>query len=355
MNSEFNVLSYIKNNNEKTYLCQDGSFKKDIKEVLPIELVFVSSIYDTMFFRLKCFNKFYLTCNLENDKIDLVEKENDYNLLYKQNLSDRIYFVKERNLSVSENQISTQNLETRTRNMYGGYNEDKILKLEKINDKMFDLFTNGFCILDCDLYSSMKEDFMKAREIVHSSSEKRIHDILKKDVCFQRLLCHPEIKNLIKRIFGDDYHITTYSSNRVKKDNEQCGYHVDYPYHNLFAPYPIETLGLQLLILLDDFRPENGGTEIIKGSHTLKYFPNHEDIQKMQDKKIKLKAKKGSVVIWLGKLWHNEGKSEEEELRAALLANFSPLKIEAKDKVKSDFTFTSEGLELQDDKLVFSN
>lgn len=51
-----------------------------------------------------------------------------------------------------------------------------------------------------------------------------------------------------------------------------------------------------------------------------------------------LVAKKGSIVIWLGNLWHREGKSEVEETRSALLANFSPLSIPAKENVTDMYT-----------------
>jgi hypothetical protein len=331
-----NTLTLHKDN-KNYFLSYEGTFSDDYTQILPIEVELVSNSPTINFFRIKIYNN-YLTC--VKGEICFISEKNDSNLLYKMNLNNRIFFLQENRYIVDKNfKLDTEEeLNIRSFNQIPAEIKFGYRSCTKVQE----LFINGIVTLDFNLETLLKDDFNKAREIVNTSSHKRM-ELLELDVCFQKLLSYIEIKKFIKNVFKVDFHLTTFSSNRVNKNFSQPGWHVDYPYHNITTPYPVETLGLQLLILLDDFRTDNGGTEYIIGSHVYRKFPSSKDIDMNLNKHRQLVAKKGSVVLWLGKLWHQEGVSQVEEYRSALLANFSPLHVPAKNDVKNQFKYKSEG------------
>lgn len=349
-----NFLTLVKNNKEY-YLNYNGVFSENIREILPIQVEFISINNEKQFFRIKCFNNYYITNT--NGNILLCEK-NDNNILYKQSLDTKIYFVVGSYLYNNNMTLSIKEYEPLTRTItFNNYSEDICFGSGTVT-LLQRLFLDGIVTMDINLEKEMTEEFNKARNIINSCNEKRVCDLLSKDVCFQKLLSFKKIKEFISSIFNHyEYHLTTYTSNRVNKNN--CvpgGWHVDYPYHDIQQSkdgYPKEILGLQLLILLDDFTVENGGTQYILGSHIHRKFPNENDLNSNKEYYRQLTGKRGSVVIWLGKLWHTEGKSHIDEYRSALLANFSPLNVKAKDNVINMFRYENEGFKIEKDKIVF--
>ena len=183
------------------------------------------------------------------------------------------------------------------------------------------LYHDGIVITDFTLNS---ECLSWARSYVHNLSEMRSHCI---ETLWQmmKLIGDLNIRSFVKAFYqGKRCHLSTFSSVNLRKEDPQEGWHVDWPYHTMNAPFPSETLGLQCMILLDDFTKENGATYFVRGSHTSRKhvcggYENERII-----------ANKGTVVFWLGKLWHCGGKNTMDFGRAALLANFSPEHVPAK-------------------------
>jgi len=175
-------------------------------------------------------------------------------------------------------------------------------------------------------------DLTTVSKLVHESPHTRISDLFQMgDDDFWEVLSDPSVHFILKQIFPHGYHCTTFSSNNLRTGIDESGWHCDYPYHNLSSPYPKDTLGVQVIWALDDFTPENGATWFVPGSHRELAFPPREiDLSK----KLAL-IKKGQIILYLGKLWHTQGINITDVPRGALLANFSPLNIPAKDSIAS--------------------
>jgi|688.fasta_scaffold115373_2 hypothetical protein len=335
------------------YLGFNGQLISDVRKALPVEVVYISECLGML--RLKIFINQYITPN--NKSITLTNTATDNNIFVIQN--------KFNGFNSSETQVILS-----IDNFILGYYDGTICLIKQLDlsrttpilpphfclnqakTKLQDLFLNGIVVLDLDL--SNTDDFKTADHIVKSSEHKRISDLLRVNLCFQRLLAHPIIRFFLQEVFNQEFHLTTFSSNRVNRHTSQRGWHVDYPYHDLVeTSFLTELLGIQLLILLNDFTPQNGATEYILGSHSFRRFPNPDDLNECKHLHRQLEAKKGSVVIWLGSLWHTEGLSKVDEMRAALLANFSPMSCKSKDDISSMYTF-KDGFDLVDNKIVYS-
>lgn len=169
--------------------------------------------------------------------------------------------------------------------------------------------------------------------MVHESPHSRISNLFELDEeLFWGILSDPSLHSILCKIFPDGYHCTTFSSNNLRKgDEDKRNWHCDYPYHNMQSPYPEETLGVQVIWTLDDFTIENGATYYVPGSHTERRWPEIEQIKSFS----RLEIERGHIAIFLGKLWHSQGINTTDNPRAALLANFSPLYVPAKDDIAS--------------------
>lgn len=86
--------------------------------------------------------------------------------------------------------------------------------------------------------------------------------------------------------------------------------------------YPIRLPGIEWQIsvnwALDDFTTENGGTRVILGSHQWKEprMPREEDT-------VQTVMPKGSVLIYLGSVWHGGGANRTNKARMGLVNTYS--------------------------------
>lgn len=155
------------------------------------------------------------------------------------------------------------------------------------------------------------------------------------------------LKYILDKIFSA-YHLTTFSSNTLRKeDKNKVFFHVDYPYHNLTPPYPPKILGIQVIYALNDFTIENGATMYIPCSFNSPTFPFFFGPQKIEY----LTVPKGSIILYRGDLWHSQGVNTTTEPRIALLANFSPLDVPAKDDVVGQLKDLNTHLKVIDGKV----
>ena len=185
----------------------------------------------------------------------------------------------------------------------------------------------------------------KVRKQILQNKSDRIGQVLAEiedSGLFLKISTLKSVLNLILK----EYHLTTFSSNTLRKGVDGRCFHVDYPYHNLKEPYPEEILGVQVNFALDDFTIENGATIYIPGSYKAHCFPNKNSEYFNKEKKYML-ASKGSVILYRGDMWHTQGINITDTPRVALLANFSPTHINPKDRI----LLRNSSLKLQDGRV----
>ena len=183
------------------------------------------------------------------------------------------------------------------------------------------LVDKGICHL-LDDFALLKQ----ASDIVHASPHRTIGNLFElNEPLFQKILKDPVLHMFLDSIFPNGHHCTTYSSNTLRKDENYAYWHCDYPYHNMQAPYPQETMGVQVIWTLDDFTHENGATHYVPGSYKNRCFPQRLNIERII-------VPFGHIIIYLAKTWHTQGINATDRPRSALLANFSPLFVPVKNQ-----------------------
>jgi hypothetical protein len=306
-------MTYITAKN--LFLYADQTFKNDLHQALPIIVRYIGDIG----FRMQVSLDEYLACNVDGE-LYITFKNNDENIWRGNGYIVSIY------------------------NHYLTINHNNILVTEPIYFKLMNTSIITFYnseSTDCEklymsgmFHFSIGKEYTKKleilRNIVHKSEHTRITNLFSLHPYFAEILDNPRLKNMMNQIYGNHFHLTTYSSNTLRKGKNNGNWHVDYPYHNMNEPYPVETMGIQVLISLDDFTEENGATYYIPQSHIFRSFPKGESIDCNIIRRITVP--KYSIIIMLAKTWHTEGVNNTNSSRSALLANFSPSYVPIKDK-----------------------
>jgi len=77
---------------------------------------------------------------------------------------------------------------------------------------------------------------------------------------------------------------------------------------------------LNMLVMLDEFTPDNGATYLLPGSHRLKEMP---DEQTFGARAAQALGPAGSVVVFHSQLWHCSGRNSSSAERRALTLTFT--------------------------------
>jgi ectoine hydroxylase-related dioxygenase (phytanoyl-CoA dioxygenase family) len=83
-------------------------------------------------------------------------------------------------------------------------------------------------------------------------------------------------------------------------------------------PKPHPPIICNTMWALTDFTEANGATRLVPGSHTLDHSPEygrHYD-------SIPAEMEAGSVLVWVGNLWHGGGANTTDEIRVGIASNF---------------------------------
>ncbi len=86
-------------------------------------------------------------------------------------------------------------------------------------------------------------------------------------------------------------------------------------------------------------------------SYNTKEFPRKDSPYAKQNIQY-ITVKKGSIILFRGDLWHSQGINITDNPRVAILANFSPLKVPAKDDIVQQVIYSKVNLRIINGKVL---
>jgi len=150
---------------------------------------------------------------------------------------------------------------------------------------------------------------------------RRVWALASKGPLFRQLIQHPKIIAIWQRVLGEDVISSSFTANIVGPKAPEGGWHVDYPYWAMQAPFPDGFICGQTVWMLDDFTAENGATVCIAGSHRNLRPPLPEELENQQ---LSIAAApKGSVLFTNGAIWHQCLPNQTDRARVGLLAMYN--------------------------------
>jgi ectoine hydroxylase-related dioxygenase (phytanoyl-CoA dioxygenase family) len=155
------------------------------------------------------------------------------------------------------------------------------------------------------------------RNFFEGTLTQRIYSVMAKTFACNALVEHPLILALLDKLMYPDYLLSQMQIINILAGEQQQAIHYDDAQYAI--PRPRRHLGAATIWALDDFTKENGATVIIPGSHKWgDKRPTEEDLTQQ----VSCEMPRGSVVFFLGTLWHGGGANNSTKPRLAATAQY---------------------------------
>ena len=158
--------------------------------------------------------------------------------------------------------------------------------------------------------------------------QRRVWNLLNKGQIFIDMVQHHAVMDIFAKIFGKKFILGSYAANRLLPGAPGQEPHVDYPYWDMHDmdefPMGINSsfhMNCQSLISLHEFTEENGATAILPHSQKQGVYPDSECFNK---ERIQLCCPQGSLLVFVGMVWHCSMPNNATTERTSVLGQYLP-------------------------------
>jgi ectoine hydroxylase-related dioxygenase (phytanoyl-CoA dioxygenase family) len=144
----------------------------------------------------------------------------------------------------------------------------------------------------------------------------RIYNLLAYGSRYEQIPVHPAVLPVVDRVLDPGCLVSSLSSISILPGEIAQPIHADDQLIPLPKPH-VPTV-CNTMWALTDFTAANGATRVVPGTHLLDHSP---DYGKPYDS-IPAEMEKGSVLVWVGSLWHGGGANTTDERRVGIAMNY---------------------------------
>ena len=144
----------------------------------------------------------------------------------------------------------------------------------------------------------------------------RVYALLAKDPVFADLVSHPRILRLLDRLLEPNYLLSAALAIHLGPGEDAQPFHYDDGSYHIARPRP--PVGVSTIWAIDDFTADNGATELIPGSH--RWGDERPAPDDARTRSLVMPA--GSVVVFLGTVWHRGGANRTHRPRLGMTPQY---------------------------------
>jgi ectoine hydroxylase-related dioxygenase (phytanoyl-CoA dioxygenase family) len=199
----------------------------------------------------------------------------------------------------------------------------------EMDDHLRRIAEDGYTILpdaiEPDFIEEIDETLLKleqdlgtvpAENLFEGVRTNRVYNLLVHGPTFERIPIHPNVLPVVEGVLDPGLLISSLSSIAIGPDEKPQPIHADDQLIPLTRPHvPIIC---NTMWAITDFTEENGATRLIPGSHLLPEAPNPLE----HYESIAAEMTKGSVLVWVGSLWHGGGANVTDSRRVGIAMNY---------------------------------
>ncbi|MFK3792471.1 MULTISPECIES: phytanoyl-CoA dioxygenase family protein [Pseudomonas] len=198
---------------------------------------------------------------------------------------------------------------------------------QRLDSLLEDLLRDGFVVLerlfDEQQVTRMREELLAqlsphtGRNAFEGLRTQRLYAVIAKTLACNPLVEHPLVLGLLDRILAPNYLLSQLQAINILPGEIAQSLHYDDAFYPMARPRP--PYGAATVMAIDDFTEQNGATLVIPGSH-------------LWDARLPTAAERaaarpvvmprGSLVLFLGTLWHGGGANRSTAPRLALTAQY---------------------------------
>jgi ectoine hydroxylase-related dioxygenase (phytanoyl-CoA dioxygenase family) len=144
----------------------------------------------------------------------------------------------------------------------------------------------------------------------------RVYNLLAHGSTFQKIPVHANVLPVVEAVLDPGLLISSLSSIAIGPDEQAQPIHADDQLIPLTRPHvPIIC---NTMWAITDFTEENGATRLVPGSHLFDQPPNPLELYET----IPAEMPRGSVLVWVGSLWHGGGANRTASRRVGIAMNY---------------------------------
>lgn len=175
-------------------------------------------------------------------------------------------------------------------------------------------------LLDEDTVATIRSFMMTAvehtgRNTFEGVKTQRLYNVLEKTRLVDALAIHPRVTGLLDTLFKPNYLLSQVQGINILPGEKAQPLHYDDGFYPV--PRPRAPFGAATIWAIDEFTEDNGSTVVLPRSHTL-----GDEIVSNREHCIPVTMAAGSVVIFLGTLWHGGGENRSSDSRLAVTCQY---------------------------------
>lgn len=173
----------------------------------------------------------------------------------------------------------------------------------------------------------------------------RVWMLINKGRVFREVFDVVSVRALVGHVLGEEYLLSSYGANIAKPGGVPMDLHTDQwwmpgPVRRARNSIPVGTISRQqpnwvedeppvliappacvnVMWMLVDFSAENGGTNVVPGSHLYGRYPNKESQKGVET--VAATGPAGTAMVFDGRIWHGTGANTSDGERLGLLTTF---------------------------------
>lgn len=144
----------------------------------------------------------------------------------------------------------------------------------------------------------------------------RIYNLLVHGPTFEAIPVHPRVLPVVEGVLDDGLLVSSLSSISIGPDEAAQMLHADDQLIPL--PRPHVPIICNTMWAITDFTEANGATRLVPGSHLWEEAPGFPE----DHETIPAEMPRGSVLVWVGSLWHGGGANTTPVRRTGIAMNY---------------------------------
>ncbi|HXW34892.1 MAG TPA: phytanoyl-CoA dioxygenase family protein [Acidimicrobiales bacterium] len=144
----------------------------------------------------------------------------------------------------------------------------------------------------------------------------RIYNLLVHGPLYQRIPVYPNVLPIVEQVLDPGLLISSLSSIAIGPDEDAQLIHADDQLIPLPKPHP--PIICNTMWAITDFTEENGATRLVPGTH----LADNSPLPFEKYDSIAATMQKGSVLVWVGSLWHGGGANKTDRRRVGIAMNY---------------------------------
>jgi phytanoyl-CoA dioxygenase PhyH len=146
----------------------------------------------------------------------------------------------------------------------------------------------------------------------------RVTDFVNRGAAFDDLYVFPPLTEACCCVIGRPFKLSSLHARTVRPHTPAQDLHVDVQRDS--ADWPL----LGFILMIDEFRPDNGATRFVPGSHQWSVAPEDTDSDRLaaHDEEMLACGSAGSLIVFNGSVWHGHGENTSNGPRRSIQGAF---------------------------------